>query len=308
MRQLVEPETGGDPEGKRKLFRSSLRSLSDRLGGRASPKTVGRLLRSLGYSLRSNIKRLIGKPHPQRDWQYRLIQRLKDLYRRHGQPVVSVDAKKGELIGLFKNGKAQWCEEAESVNAYDFPSDAEGKGTPYGIYDQQANHALVMVGISSITAMFAVASIRRWWELHGHDRYPQATHLLIEADAGGCNGHRPRLWKRELQKFVDKTGLTIMVCHYPPGASKWNPIEHRLFSQISRNWSGYPLTCLDRMLGFIRGTTTKTGLQVDADLDPSTYEKGIKVSNAEMRSLNLKRASKCPNYTYVIKPRESGSN
>ena len=308
MSQLVEPETGGDPEGKRKLFRSSLRSLSDRLGGRASPKTVGRLLRNLGYSLRSNVKRLIGKPHPQRDWQYRLVQRLKGLYRRHGQPVVSVDAKKKELIGLFKNGKARWCEEAESVNAYDFPSDAEGKGTPYGIYDQQANHALVMVGISLVTAMFAVASIRRWWDRDGRDRYPEATHLMIEADAGGCNGHRPRLWKRELQKLADETGLTITVCHYPPGASKWNPIEHRLFSQISRNWSGYPLQCLDRMLGFIRGTTTKTGLQVDAQVDPTTYEKGIKVSDAEMRSLNLKRANKCPNYTYSIKPRKSGNN
>jgi hypothetical protein len=250
---LVEPETGGDPEGHCRCTRSSLRSLAKRLG-RICATTVGRLLKPLDYSLKTNIKRLIGKPHPQRDRQYRFIQRIKSQFIRSGQPVISVDAKKSELIGNFKNPGARYCQNADNVNAYDFPSDAECRATPYGIYDQQASHALVAVGTSATTSQFAVASIRHWWRQFGKTRYPDAHHLLIEADAGGCNGHRPHLWKRELQQLSNDTDLSITVCHYPTGASKWNPIEHRVFGQITKNWAGHPLRSLAIMLGFIRGT------------------------------------------------------
>ncbi len=216
---LVEPETGGDPEGRACYTRSSLRSLAARLG-RGCATTVGRLLKPLGYSLKTNVKRLIGKVHPQRDRQYRFIQRLKGRFLRSGQPVISVDAKKSELIGPFKNAGARYCQTADTVNAYDFPSEAECRATPYGVYDRRANHAVVSVGTHAATAQFAVAAIRRWWEQVGGARYPHARHLLIEADAGGCNGHRPRLWKRELQQLANDTGLSLTVCHYPTGASK----------------------------------------------------------------------------------------
>ncbi len=259
------------------------------------------------YSLRTNVKRLVGKAHPDRDRQYRFLRRVKALFGRHGDPVISVDAKKNELIGNFKNDGETWCLKPEEVNMYDFPSDSKGRATPYGIYDQVANHALVMVGVGVITAAFAVASIRRWWEKYGRERYAESKHIMIECDGGGCNGHRPRLWKSELQKFADDTGLSITVCHYPSGASKWNPIEHRVFSQISRNWAGCPLRTLNRILSFIRGTKTKTGLTVDAEVDPVTYQKGIRIRDSEMRSLNITRRRLCPNLNYTIRPRESGS-
>jgi hypothetical protein len=284
-----------------------LRSLAKRLG-RGCATTVGRLLKPLGYSLRTNIKRLIGKPHPQRDQQYRFIRRLKRQFQRHGQPVISVDAKKSELIGAFKNAGSRYCRHADVVNTYDFPSEALCRATPYGVYDAPANQALVNVGTSATTAAFAVASIRRWWEQLGRARYAHAHHVLIEADAGGCNGYRPRLWKRELQRFANDTGLSLTVCHYPSGASKWNPIEHRLFSQISRNWAGHPLRSLDTMLAFIRGTTTATGLQVKAVLDTTVYAKGIKVSSQDMAALNIRRRRLCPNLNYTIRPDKSGSS
>lgn len=305
--ELVEPETGGDPQDRCKYIRSSLRSLATRLG-RGSATTIGRLLKPLGYSLKTNVKRLIGKVHPRRDWQYRLIKRTKALFIRSGQPVISVDAKKSELIGHFKNSGQRYCQTADEVNVYDFLSEAACKATPYGIYDNQAKHALVRVGISAVTSEFAVASIRHWWKQFGARRYPKANHLLIEADAGGCNGHRIRLWKWKLQQLADEIGLPITVCHYPSGASKWNPIEHRLFSQISRNWAGHPLRTLTVMLHFLRGTTTSTGLTVDAELDTATYTKGIKVSDPEMKSLNLHRRRICPDLSYTIKPRKSGNS
>ena len=269
---------------------------------------MGRLLKPLGYSLKTNVKRLIGKPHPQRDRQYRFIQRVKARFLRSGQPVISVDAKKNELIGNFKNAGACYCQTPEAVNTYDFPSEAQCRATPYGVYDQQANHAVVSVGTAAATAQLAVASIRRWWEHAGRQRYPTAHHRLIEADAGGCNGHRPRLWKRELQQLANETGLSITVSHYPSGASKWNPIEHRLFSQISRNWAGHPLRSLPIMLGLIRGTTTSAGLTVVAILDPTDYVKGIKVTNQEMAALNLRRRRLCPDLNYTIRPNKSGSS
>lgn len=303
----IEDETGGDPEGHTQYTRSSLRTLAKRLG-RGCATTVGRLLKPLGYSLKTNVKRLIGKGHPQRDQQYRFIQRLKQQFHRHDQPTISVDAKKSELIGQFKNSGARYCRRADVVNTYDFPSEAQCRATPYGVYDARANQALVNVGIHAATGQLAVTSIRRWWQQLGQARYPKASHLLIEADAGGCNGHRPRLWKRELQHFANDTGLSITVCHYPTGASKWNPIEHRLFSQISRNWAGYPLRSLDTMLAFIRGTTTTKGLEVKATLDTTVYAKGIKVSAREMATLNIRRRRLCPNLNYTIRPNKSGSS
>ena len=303
----MEPETGGDPEGRVQYTRSSLRSLASRLG-RGCATTVGRLLKPLGYSLKTNIKRLIGKAHPQRDRQYRLIQRIKSRFIRSGQPVISVDAKKSELVGNFKNKGRRYCQDADEVNTYDFPSDAECRATPYGVFDQQANHALVSVGTSATTPQFAAASIRRWWGLFGKFRYPDARNLLVEADAGGCNGHRPRVWKWELQQLANDIGLSITVCHYPTGASKWNPIEHRLFSQISRNWEGHPLRSLKIMLAFICGTTTTKGLMVDAALDTAIYEKGVKVSDQEMATISLRRRRLCPDLTYTIRPNKQGNN
>ncbi len=194
------------------------------------------------------------------------------------------------------------------MNTYDFPSEAEYKAIPYGIYDALVNHALIMVGISANTSMFAVNSIQYWWEKYGSVRYPNAKHLFIEADAGGCNGHRPRLWKRELQRLANETQLKITVCHYPTGASKWNPIEHRLFSQVSRNWAGYPLRSISIMLSLLRGTTTTKGLTVDAELDSTLYEKGIKVSDKEMKALNIHRRKLCSNLNYTISPDKSGIN
>lgn len=305
--RLVEPETGGDPEGYAHYTRSSLRSLAARLG-RGSATTVGRLLKPLGYSLKTNVKRLMGKVHPHRDYQYRLIQRTRRWFIRQGQPVISVDAKKAELIGNFKNPGKRYCRQADDVKTYDFPSEAQYKATPYGIYDSVTNLAFVNVGISAATPEFAVASIRRWWHRLGQVHYPHAHHLFIEADAGGCNGHRPRLWKRELQQLADNIGLAITVCHYPSGASKWNPIEHRLFSQISRNWAGHPLRSLSILLGFIRGTTTDKGLRVEAELDRTIYQKGIKVSQQEMAALNIRRRRRCPELGYTIKPVKTGSS
>jgi hypothetical protein len=305
--ELVEPETGGDPQGCCQYTRSRWRSLAKRLG-RGSATTIGRLLKPLGYSLKTNVKRLIGKTHPQRDWQYRLIQRTKALFIRAGQPIISVDANKSELIGQFKNSGRRYGQTADEVNVYDFPSDAAGKATPDGIYDHQANQALVKVGISAVTSKFAVASIRDWWKQFGARRYPKANHLLIEADAGGGNGHRTRLWKWQLQQLADDMGFPLTVCHYPSGASKWNPIEHRLFSQISRNWAGYPLRTLTIMLNLLRGTTTSKGLTVEAQLDTATYAKGLKVSNHQMKSFNLHRRRVCSDLSYTIRPRKSGSS
>lgn len=275
---------------------------------KVSATTVSRWLKPLGYSLKTNIKRIVGKVHPDRDRQYRFIQRTKDLFIRHHQPVISVDAKKTELIGNFKNQGTRYCQQADAVNLYDFPSQAEGKAIPYGIYDAQAAQGWVNVGISAATPEFAVASITQWWQQVGQARYPSAQQLLIEADAGGCNDHRSRMWKYGLQQLANQTGLTITVRHYPTGASKWNPIEHRLFSQISRNWAGIPLRSYERMLALIRGTTTTKGLCVEAALDLHTYQKGLKVTDQQMQSINLKRQRLCPNLNYSIRPQIVESN
>ena len=289
----------------RKWVRRSLRHLSRDLhkrGHRACPNTVGRLLRDQDFSLKSNRKGYTGKAHPDRDRQFQHIQRQRDAFTAAGLPVVSVDAKKKELVGNFKNAGAAWCQEPEQVNTYDFIQDAVCRATPYGVYDIPRNRGTVAVGTSADTAQFATDSIEHWWRQEGRQAYPEARHLLVLADGGGSNGHRSRLFKWSLQQFANRHAVAVTVCHYPRGASKWNPIEHRLFSQISSNWAGQPLRSLQIVLGCIRGTVTQTGLRVRAWLNRKTYPKKVKVSNAQMKSLNLERLPTCPAWSYIIRP------
>ena len=305
---MVEPETAGDPRRAQKWLRSSLRSLSERLahaGHQASAPTVSRLLKTHDYALRVNAKKKeAGAQHPERDAQFRYIESRKQAFMAAGEPIISVDTKNKELIGNFKNAGQAWRREAEAVNVHDFLSEALGRGVPYGIYDVQRNHGVVYVGQSADTAEFAVHAIRRWWQDYGSPAYPQATELLILADAGGSNGCRPRLWKAQMQsQLSDTLGLAITVCHYPTGCSKWNPIEHRLFSQISINWAGQPLRTFATMLSLIRGTSTRTGLTVSAHLLAGVYETGKKVTDAVMKALNMTRHVICPQWNYTIRPR-----
>ena len=291
----------------KKWVRSSLRQLRaslDKLGFRVGHVTVGRLLKELGFSLKANRKRFTGPPHPDRDRQFRYIEQVQGLFRATGHPIISVDSKKKELIGNFKQAGRTWCRQAEEVNVYDFPQDAVGQAIPYGIYDLQHNLGYVAVGSSADTSEFAVDAIAWWWELEDRPTFADESKLLILSDAGGSDGCRFRLWKQQLQEqLADRLGIEVMVCHYPTGASKWNPIEHRLFSYISLNWTGKPLRSFEAMLGYIRGTTTKAGLKVKACLLDREYQKGIKVSDQEMATLNLQRRSVCPRWNYVIKPR-----
>jgi hypothetical protein len=303
----VEGETAGDPTSDTKWVRSSLRHLSESLdnaGYDIGHVTVGRLLKDLGYSLKANRKRFTGPPHPDRDRQFRYIERVKKLFLAAGHPIISVDAKKKELIGNFENPGRAWCQEAEEVNVHDFRQDAVGRAVPYGIYDLRHNLGYVVVGTSAETSEFAVDAIVQWWEQEDRPPFPNEEKMLILADAGGSDGYRPRLWKKQIQEqFADCLGIEVMVCHYPTGASKWNPVEHRLFSYVSLNWAGKPLRSFETVLAYIRGTTTETGLEVKASLLDQEYEKGIKVSDEEMAALNLERRRVCPNWNYVIKPR-----
>jgi hypothetical protein len=288
--------------------RSSLRELSGRLAERghaASPPTVGRLLRALEYAPHANRKaREAGAGHPERDTQFAYLARQRAAFRAAEQPAISVDTKKKELIGNFKNAGQAWGRQAEAVNVHDFRQDSLGRAVPYGIYDPTRNRGTVCVGQSGDTPRFAVGAIARWWQEEGQAAYPRAERLLVLADAGGSNGCGPRRWKQQLQEqLCDRFGLEVTVCHYPTGCSKWNPIEHRLFSQISRNWAGRPLRTWDTLLGHIRGTTTSTGLRVRAYLDDQPYPKGETVSRAEMASLNLDRHLVCPTWNYTLRPR-----
>ena len=289
-------------------MRSSLRHLSERLkdaGHPASPPTVARLLRKLGYCLRVNAKkREASSTHPDREAQFEVIARQRQVFEAADWPIISVDTKKKELIGNFKNAGRAWGREAEAVNVHDFPHDALLRAVPYGIYDVSHNRGSVYVGTSADTPEFAVTALAHWWEDEGRQRFPQATHLLILADAGGSNGSRTRSFKLHLQEQIsDRYGLSVTVCHYPTGCSKWNPIEHRLFSQISLNWAGKPLRSLDLMLNYIRGTTTQTGLTVQAAVLDGIFEKGQKVSDEQMQQLNLEYQSVCHQWNYTIRPR-----
>ena len=295
---------------EQKWVRSSLRHLSQRLedlGHLASPPTVGQLLRKLGYSLRVNVKKQeANAAHPERQQQFEVLESQKQAFQAAGWPIISVDTKKKGLIGNFKNAGQAWGQEAEAVNVHDFPQDALARAVPYGIYEVGGNQGFVYVGTSSDTPEFAMAAIACWWEDEGRQGFPGAEQFLILADAGGSNGCRPRSFKQHVQEQLsDRYGLTVTVCHYPTGCSKWNPIEHRLFSQISLNWAGKPLRTLDTMLSYIRDTTTQTGLTVRAALLEGTYAKGQKVSDEQIQQLNIEHHSECGQWNYTIRPRHA---
>ena len=293
---------------EQKWVRSSLRQLSRRLteaGHRISPPTVGRLLKSWDYALHVNAKKVeAGAAHPERDAQFASIAAQRQAFQAAGHPIISVDTKKKELIGNFKNAGATWSQQAEAVNAHDFRQEAVGRAVPYGSYDVTHNHGTVYVGSSGDTPQFAVDVLARWWDTTGHATYPQATKLLILADGGGSNASRSRVWKQQLQEQLsDARGVSVTVCHYPPGCSKWNPVEHRLFGPISVNWAGRPLRSFATMLAALRGTTTTTGLRVDAVCHDGVYVTGHSVSDAERATLNLDRHVSCPTWNYTLRPR-----
>jgi hypothetical protein len=260
------------------------------------------------YSLKANVKRQAGAQHPDRNTQFEYIEMQKQLFLSHGWPVISIDAKKKELIGNFKNAGQRWCRAAERVNDHDFKVDALGQAVPYGIYLLNHNRGYVYVGKSCDTAEFVVDVLASWWQEIGQFDFPGAPPLLILCDSGGSNGYRLRLWKVQLQdQLADRLKLTVTVCHYPTGASKWNPVEHRLFGPISINWAAQPLRTFETMLACIRGTTTQTGLQVSAFLVEQIYAKGRKIAQEMMDSLNLERHATCPNWNYTIQPRLSSA-
>ena len=289
-------------------MRSSLRGLSKALNRRASPTTVARLLRANGYGLRGHRKQRTGKTHAERDRQFRYIQQQRRTFIGALNPWISIDAKKKELVGNFRNPGRRWGRKAAEVNAYDFPTDALAQAIPYGVYDPERNRGHVGVGTSGNTADLAVDTIQDWWRQHGCRHYRDATALLIEADGGGSNGSRSRRFKLRIQEFADETGLAVTVCHYPPGTSKWNPIEHRLFSQISATWAGIVLSTLTILIGLIRRTTTETGLRVTARWMSRDYPTGQKVSTADFRAIRLTRHETCPQWNYTIEPRTGGKN
>jgi len=308
LEQMFVDEEAGDPMGEQRWVRSSLRHLSERLTAGGHPVgrgTVARLLKDMGFSLRTNKRKQGASGRcPERDEQFRYIASQRQRFAAAGLPIISVDTKKRELIGNFRNGGRAWAREAPRVDEHDFPSQAECSALPFGIYDTTRNRGYVVVGLSHNTPEFAVSTIGRWWQEEGRTAYPKVAHLLILADGGGGNGSRSRAWKVDLQQHLcNRFRLTVSVCHYPPGCSKWNPVEHRLFSQISRNWEGKPLRTLGIMLGYIRGTTTTTGLTVTAHLDENTYQKGQKVGRDEMDQLNLNCHEVCPQWNYTISPR-----
>jgi hypothetical protein len=306
---LAQPITGGDPMSEALYVRRSLQYLSDQLAERghaACPTTVAALLADQGYRLRVNVKRLTGPYHPDRDKQFRHLGAWVDLFREEGWPILSIDTKKKELVGNFAHAGAVWLEEPYQVNVHDFLSDAQYRVAPYGLYDVLANQGHVIVGTSADTPRFAAEAVARWWARIGCHRYRDAGALLLLADGGGSNGHRPRLWKKSVQELLaDRYGLVVTVCHYPTGASKWNPVEHRLFGPISTNWAGVPLRSPAVVLGLLRGTSTTTGLQVSAEWWERPYRRGVKVSAAEMRELDIHPHEVCPQWNYTITPRGS---
>jgi Rhodopirellula transposase DDE domain len=309
LNDLVQSSIRGDPEAALLWVSKSQRHLSAELakqGFIAGQKLVGRLLKRLGFSLQANQKTREGASHPDRNAQFEHISAEVKAFQAAGQPVISVDTKKKELVGDFKNGGRELRPKGqpEPVRVHDFIIPELGKAVPYGVYDVAANAGWVNLGISHDTAAFAVESIRRWWHELGTARYPDATRLLINADCGGSNGVRVRLWKRELQVLADELGMEITVCHLPPGTSKWNRIEHRLFAFITQNWRGKPLVSYEVIVQLIANTTTKTGLTVACRLDADVYEKGIKVSDAEMAALNIKLADFHGEWNYTVAPRQ----
>ena len=308
LAKILEETTAGDPMSQLRWTSKSTRTLAEeltRLGHPVSWVTVARCLDDMGYSLQANRKSKEGPQHADRDAQFRYINRQVKALLSTGDPVISVDAKKKELVGRFKNGGRTWRHigKPREVNTKDFPKLAQGKALPYGVHDTGQNRAVVNVGVTHDTAEFAVESIRRWWKLDGRRSYPASGRLLICADAGGSNGNRLRAWKLNLQQMADQIQIPITVCHYPPGTSKWNKIEHRLFSFISLNWRGEPLINYETIINLIGGTKTRTGLKVKAVLDTNEYETGIKVSDEQLDQVKLRRHKVHPAWNYTISPR-----
>ena len=309
LETLVEPVTRGDPMSLLRWTCKSAAKLAAALqaqGHRVSERTVNRLLHDLGYSLQSNRKTLEGRHHPDRDAQFQYINRRAKAFQRQGQPVVSVDTKKKELVGQFRNGGREWHPhgQPEAVQGHDFPDAVLGKVIPYGVYDETTNTGWVSVGIDHDTAEFAVETIRRWWRHMGSQVYPRAQRLLITADGGGSNGSRCRLWKVELQRLADESGLRIAVCHFPPGTSKWNKIEHRMFCHITENWRGRPLVSREVVVNLIGHTTTKTGLAIRSELDENRYPTGREVPDQQIESLSITRDKFHGEWNYTIQPRK----
>ena len=310
LESLLEATTRGDPEAALRWTCKSVRQLTaelQRMSHRVSHQVVADLLHELGYSLQANRKTKEGSNHPDRNAQFEHLNRKVKWSLGRKQPVISVDTKKKELVGNFKNGGREMRPKGqpEEVRVHDFVDPELGRATPYGVYDLGRNSGWVSVGMDHDTAEFAVETIRRWWRSMGRPTYPRATRLLITADAGGSNGSRLRLWKVELQKLADETGLRIAVCHFPPGTSKWNKIEHRLFSYITQNWRGQPLRSFQAIVNLIAATTTTTGLKVHAELNTEAYQSGIKVSDEQLALIKIRRDKFHGDWNYEIQPRNS---
>ena len=308
LERLVDPMTRGDPESPLRWTCKSTRKLAEDLSAQQiqiSDRTVAKLLRDHGYSLQAPNKSVEGTQHPDRNAQFEHINATAEDCIGRGVPVISVDTKKKELVGNFKNGGREWQLEGqpELVDVHDFPDDAVGKAIPYGVYDLASNNGFVNVGTDHDTPVFAATSVEAWWKQVGSPRYPGARELFITADAGGSNSHRSRVWKHELQRVADKTGLSIRVSHFPPGTSKWNKVEHRLFSFISMNWRGRPLRTFETIVNLISNTTNRGGLVVRARLDRRNYPIGKRVSAKEFRALNIERDEFHGDWNYVIRPR-----
>ena len=312
LERLMAPATAGDPITGLKWTRKTTAKVSrelERRGFEACPRTVARLLKSLEYALRVNHKKLSrgsATTRRVRNQQFRYLEQMRTTFADAGAPVISVDSKKKELIGCFKNPGATWTRVATPVKDHDFRSEADALAVPYGIFDTAANRGYIVVGTSHDTPAFAAGAIAHWWKKEGSLRYPHAQRLLILADNGGSNGSLCRAWKHQLQtRLCDPFALEVTVCHYPPGASKWNPVEHRLFSYVSNNWAGEPLASLETMLNFIRTTQTQTGLRVKAALNKTLYPTGVKPSPQEMKTLNLAPHQLLPKWNYTLAPRDA---
>jgi len=306
LNDLMREATAGNPMSRQKWSRKNTRQISGEMRNLGFPicaNTVSALLRSQGYSLRVNRKSIAETQHPDRNEQFEIIARIKKSFQDSGQPILSVDSKKKELVGNFKNDGTTWCRESDPVLVHDFRSEASAIAAPFGMFELTANRGTVVVGTSADTGEFAVDAIEQWLNAFGWEGYPGMQRLLILCDGGGANSCRARLWKYRLYQQISQVhGIEVTVCHYPSGASKWNPVEHRLFSYISMQWAGIPLRSLDIMLNGIRSTTTSTGLTVEAFLNTRPYEKGISISDRQMKEIRIIRHDRLPNWNYTISP------